>query len=263
MKLTLDSVKADTFTAIFQHIKNFTDQINIHFSSEKMYVQTMDSARVSIVEIEIPSQWFVGGLGSYDCPISIALGINVNIFWKILNSKDKLQVLEIESTGDSLCIHFLNPEVADLTTTTFEKHFEVPLIDIDIEMMQIPTIDYQAEFTISSTKFAEMIQQLRMFGDTMEITCSEEKISLYSNSQDSGKMSVEINIDDLTSFAINEGDELKLSFSLMYLNYICMYNKIAKDVDIRLCTQYPLSILYDLGQEAKMLFYLAPKMEDS
>jgi len=259
MKLRLDSAKADTFTAIFQHIKNFTDQINIDFSNEKMYIQTMDSAHVSIVEIGIPSEWFAGG---YECPIAITIGINVNIFWKILNSKDKSQIMELDIRGDSLTIHFLNPEIADIMVTTFEKHFEVPLVDIEVTPMQIPAIDYQAEFTISSAKFAEMIQQLRMFGDTMEITCSEEKISLQSNGQDSGKMSVDIKIDDLTSFSINEGDELNLSFSLLYLNYICMYNKIAKDVDIRLCNQYPLSILYDLGQDAKMAFFLAPKMED-
>jgi len=258
MRLTLDSAKANTFTAIFQHIKNFTEQINVHFSTEKMFIQTMDCARVSIVEIVIPAEWFVGGVGTYVCPENVVIGINVNIFWKILNSKDKQQILELDAVRDSLNIRFLNPDVAD----TFEKHFEIPLIDLEIETMQIPAIEYQAEFTISSVKFAEMIQQLRMFGDTMEIKCSEEKISLYSTSQESGKMSVEIKIDDLTSFTINEGEQLNLSFSLMYMSYICMYSKIAKDVDIRLCTEYPLCILYDMGQDAKMMFYLAPKMND-
>jgi len=107
------------------------------------------------------------------------------------------------------------------------------------------------------------VNQLKMFGDSMDITCSEEKIVLFSNSPDSGKMSVDMNIDDLTSFSINEGEQLNLSFSLNFLHHICSFNKLAKEMDIKLATDYPLSIVYDLGNEGFMKFYLAPKVDDS
>ena len=48
--------KADTFAAIFQHIKLMTDNINIMFEKDRLYVQSMDSARVSIFEINIHIQ---------------------------------------------------------------------------------------------------------------------------------------------------------------------------------------------------------------
>ena len=50
--------KADCFASIFQHIKLLTDNINIMFEEERMYLQCMDSARVSIFEITIPKTWF-------------------------------------------------------------------------------------------------------------------------------------------------------------------------------------------------------------
>jgi proliferating cell nuclear antigen PCNA len=139
----------------------------------------------------------------------------------------------------------------------------VPLIDLEVEYMAIPHIDYVAEFTVPSGVFSGLINQLKMFGDSMDISCSEEKIVLFSNSPDCGKMSVEIKIDDLTSFAINEGEELNLSFSLNFLHNICSFNKLSKEMEIKLATDYPLAIVYDLGSEGLMKFYLAPKIDDS
>jgi hypothetical protein len=105
-----------------------------------------------------------------------------------------------------------------------------------------------------------------MFGDTMEIQCSEEKILLVSHSPENGKMFVEIKIDDLTTFIIDEGGRLNLSFSLQYLHNICLYNKLAKEIEIKISEAYPIQIIYDLGGEtdrtAKIKFYLAPKIQD-
>ena len=113
--------------------------------------------------------------------------------------------------------------------------------------------------------FATLIDQLKMFGDTLRIECSEDKITLFSESMESGKMVVDIPIDDLSSFAIEEDQELDLSFSLVHLYNICSYSKIAKNIDISMTTNYPIRIQYlldDVDSNAKLLFYLAPKMDD-
>jgi len=54
----LNPSTAECFTNLFQHIKLFTEYVNITFSKEKLYLQTMESSRVSIVEIFLPHNWF-------------------------------------------------------------------------------------------------------------------------------------------------------------------------------------------------------------
>ena len=49
-------LKAEIFSNLFQHIKSFTDHVNITFNKEKMYLQTMDTGRVSIFEIHLPAE---------------------------------------------------------------------------------------------------------------------------------------------------------------------------------------------------------------
>ena len=251
-------VKVDVFSSIFQNIKNFTDSINILFEKTGIFVQTMDGSRVSILEIRIPNTWVDSYIHTSASAISI--GVNTLILYKILNARDKNQTIKIvydDSSNDTLSVFFEGDG-----KNIFDKSFEVPLLALETETMAIPDIEYQAEFTLPSSHFHNLVSQLKTFGETMDIKCSEEKIELVSNSQDSGKMSVEIKIDDLSSFSINEGEELNLSFSLNYLYNICLYNKLTKEIDIKLCDMYPLNIIYNFGEDAQIKFYLAPKIKD-
>ena len=264
MNIIINNIqKAECFAAIFQHIKLMTDNINMMFEGDRLYVQSMDSARVSIFEIIIPATWF----DIYTVENQINLGMNSSILYKILNARDKQQSMQIEydpDNDDKLSIHYTSPGTSELNKDNcFDKHFELPLVDIETELLAIVELDYQAEISFPSTYFASIINQLKMFGDTMEIECSEEKIVLYATSVESGNMCVEIKIDDLTAFSILEGEEMKLSFSLMYLHNICMYNKLAKDIELKISTNYPMRIDYDLGEGAKIVYFLAPKMSDN
>lgn len=252
--------KAETFAAIFQHIKVFTDNVNIMFESERMYIQAMDTSRVSIFEIILPSTWF----DKYEQTntANTTIGINTIILFKILNTRDKMQEIAIDFSQDNtdkLFIHFTSENKAE-----FDKHFEVALMDIESEIMQIPEIEYQAEFSIGSTIFANIINQLKLFGDSLDIKCNEEKIELCSNSMEQGKMSVEIQMDDLTSFVIDEGGELQLSFSLIFMHNIFLYNKISKEVEVKISEDYPMKIIYQLHghDDAKIVFFLAPKISE-
>ena len=231
--------KAECFAFLFQHIKMFTDHINIMFEKERLYIQAMDTSRVSILEINIPNDWF----DTYEVETSTTIGINANILFRVLNAREKTQNVQIvykDGDNDKLVIHFTGENKEE-----FNKHFEISLIVIDSETMNIPEIDYQAEFTIGSSNFANIINQLKSFGDSVEINC-------------------EIKMDDLSSYAIEEGESIKCGFSLNYLHNICLYNKLSKEIDIKISSDYPMRITYKIGgsESAKMTFFLAPKIGD-
>ena len=257
MEIQINNIqKGDCFASLFQHIKLLTEHINICFEKERMYIQAMDSSHISIFEIFIPHTWFDTYILEKDQNVTI--GISSTILFKILNSRDKSQSIKMtyEDDGDTFSVYMTSEN------SLFNKNFEVPLIDLHNDIMEIPIIDYHAELSLPSSHFASIISQLQYFGDNLDFYCTEEKIQLFSTSQEQGKMAVEIKIDDLTSFAIEEDSNIKLSFSLKYLHTICMYNKIAKDIEIKIHRNYPLRIDYNFGDGAIMRFFLAPKAGD-
>jgi len=282
-----NSDRADKFAAIFQHIKLFTDHISLHCNKTHMKMQCMDNAHVAILELSLPSGWFdVYEISSSEnSDAGVRIGFNATYLHRILSSRDKEQQIQLVHSSedtDRLMIHLTKPELSDSASSkakekkpapnNFDKHFELPLIDIDEETMQIPSIEYAAELSMQSSQFADIITQLKMFGDTMDVQCSEERIALASTSQDQGKMFVEIGINDLAEFSIDEGADLALSFSLTYLKYFCAYSKIAELVSIKFGESYPMRISYSLGhslshslgeeEDAALVFYLAPKINE-
>jgi len=259
MNITINSTgKAEIFGLLFQYIRLFTEHINVTFDKEKMFMQSMDSARVSVFELSLPSTWF--DEYEHNSAASITLGIPATMLFKILNTRDKSQNIQIiyNEDDDKLFVNF-----SSNNTSIFNKRFELPLIDLECELMAIPDTESEAEFSIDSTNFANLINQLKIFGDTIEIHCTEDKIILHSISIEAGKMLVDINIDDLTEYSITEGEVMKLSFSLSMLHNICMYNKLSKDVEIHLIKDFPMKIIYALDDDnAHFTFYLAPKIGD-
>jgi proliferating cell nuclear antigen PCNA len=255
--------KSEIFSQIFQHIKVFTDNIIIVFNTDRVYFQSMDSSHILIFELHLPSPWF--DKYEFNHNGNIPLGVNASLLFKILNTREKGQETEIIYSTEDEDKLFLNFTSED--KTMFDKRFELPLMDLDNEFMSIPEMECNAEFSLASASFANIVNQLKLFGDTIDIICSEEKIVLRSLSEGSGKMSVEIQIDELTEYSIDEGEVVHLSFSLNMLHNICLYNKVAKEVRIKLIKDSPMQVLYNLGNSAedtdnRLVFYLAPKIND-
>ena len=258
MDITIDNhARVEIFTILFQHMKLFAENMNIHFNKEEMFIQTMDNSHVSVLEFKLPKTWF----SNYRVDEDTIIGVNTNILFKVLHTHEKSHALKMtlaNKESDKLDISLVSSD-----TEVFDRHYVIPLVDIDSELMGIPDTEYQAELSLPSQRFSTLIDQMKLFGDTLTINCSEEKVEMSAESQESGKMFVEIPIDDLHSFSIDEEESLHLSFSLYHLKNICLYSKIAKDIDINMSVNYPIKLVYHLDDEnAKAIFYLAPKIED-
>jgi len=257
MNIVIDNEeKANTFAGLFQHIKLFTEHINIMFETERMYVQGMDASSISIFEIQLLKGWF----DTYEVSQNVRIGVHSTILYKVLNARDIGQSLNItynEDNNNILCIHFTSQN-----KELFNKSFEIPLMDIETDMMGIPELDCQAKLLLNSISFANIIGQLQMFGNNVQFICSEEEITLCSISQETGKMTVTIPMEDIDTFAIYD-EKVNVSYTLTYLNKMCMYSKMSKNVEIKLTNDYPMKLTYILDDnESKITFYMAPKINE-
>ena len=268
--------KADIFVSIFQYISKFTENMNLMFEKDRFYMQTINTSHVVILEICLPKEWFdIYEIGDQ----THSIGVNTSLFYKVLKKREKSQQINIcynvNGNSDRLQFFFTSTgeedNVDDNTDKKkkedeliFDKDFEIPLMDIDEELLSIPNMDYQAELSLSTDKFANLINQLKDFGETLEIQCSEEKITLSAHSSENGKMMTRILIEDLTEFSIEENEIIQMEFALKYLHEICLYQKISKLVELKISKDFPMRIMYPLGNEndATFLFYLAPKMAE-
>jgi proliferating cell nuclear antigen len=71
---------------------------------------------------------------------------------------------------------------------------------------------------------------------------------------------VNIPIEDLAEYGINEGETVELAYSISYIHKMCATTKLATEMSFSISASYPMRIKYDLGNDSHVMFYLAPKI---
>jgi proliferating cell nuclear antigen PCNA len=257
-----DKKKKDLFISIFQVLKNCSNTICCVFDKETLRIQGMDKSHVCLFEVTLNQSWF----DEYALEEKKIVSFDSTMFHSIISTKSDHQCLlfKMDDTDDVLLIDFL-PLEEDLEVKSkkkdksFKKFFKLPLTTNDYEELHIPDADYDAEFTICSKHIDDIFTQLGAFGNDIVMQCSEENIFFTTNGV-TGEMRVQIPIDDVSSYSVVEGEELELTYSLLYLNKMCITNKLSEHIEFSLSNDCPMKIHYPLGEKSNMVFYMAPKV---
>jgi proliferating cell nuclear antigen len=252
-----DKKKKDIFVSLFQVLKNCSTLISITFEPDVAHIQGMDKSHVCLFDVKLHKNWFT----NYDIIDSTKICFDSNVFHSIISTKSENQDLIIKMNSDDQDVLYVNFESIEVKKGDFKKSFKMPLVEYEYEEMNIPVVDYDAEFSLSSKQISDMFSQLNNFGNDIIINCSETSISLTTNGI-TGEMRVDIPIDDLSSYSIVEGEDITLTYSLAYINKMCITNKLSSDVEFSLSNECPMKISYDLGDNSLMIFFMAPKMND-
>ena len=249
MRLVLrDLKKAEHFATIFRGIPQLSDDVNILLKKDKFYIQAFDQGHICLFELVLSSDWF--DEYSVDDEDIDLVGFNTTFLHSILKCKGIDQPIEMSYEGDPDKIEI----VFDGTDVSFEKVFDLPLITINTDGFTVPgDYEWEADFEMKSAEFQKLSHELITFSDVVTLYCSEESFSLSSEGM-GGKYKVNINLDDLTSYSIDEGGTVvDAQFNLRYFNIIASFSKLCKNLKIDASSELPLKITYYLGTKPTLI----------
>lgn len=275
MILTIENkAKMEMFVALFQLLKNWSSYLNLHFEKTRLYIQSMDKSHICLSSINISSVWF----SSYSIEETTNISLDSTNFAIMMSYALKHSKMEIRFdeavVPDVIFINLSTSSISDLNEPSitkskskkgkepqnkFDHFFELGLIDVEQDTLGIPDVDYDVEFCMKSDNLVELVNELMVFGSNLNIVCSEEILE-FNASGDTGKLKVNIPIDDLSEYAIAEGEELDISYSLNHIGKMCLSNKLGQYVSLSISAEYPMAIKYDLGDDSSVAFYIAPKI---
>jgi len=249
-----NNAKKNVFVQLFQNLKSLCECVSILLNKEKMYIQGMDSASISIFELTLCSDWF----DTYEIEKDLVLGVNLNIFAKILNVHKLNQTIQIKMVNEDLLdISFSGAE------KDFDTEFHMPLINLDQEMLNITEMDYDLEFSMDSKKFKSTIDEISNFGDTVKISFEkEEEILLEINDDVLGNMKVHIDLDDVDECSVSDDENINCSFNLKLLQNISNSSKISRNVELKISSDAPLKCKYSFDGGSELCYYIAPKLNE-
>ncbi len=277
MRLTLDNKsKIEVFSSLFQLMKGWSSYINMQFTAEKLYVQLMDKSHICLAELNLFAEWFT----TYTVSSNVSLCINPQHFASIINyasKHDSLELLygdedivEIDSTKkkskskskevseDHLYVNFLNLKE---NKDAFNHFFEIPLINADDELVEIPTVDYTVEILIEAKKIVNLFNELLGFGSDLNIIADMDSLQ-FKATGDNGSLKVDIPAEDLDDYGIVEDEVIDISYSLTHLCKMCASIKLSQHIFIGISDEYPMLLEYKLENDSSIKFYVAPKVSE-
>ena len=268
MKIVItDPRKVSQFSSILKNLKNFSIDIEIHIDENRLYAQGMDSSHCCLFELELLNNWFT----EFDVDSAVVLGVNCELLAKVLNCLGENQNIELNHKKDSDSLFItLSPKEGE---NGIVKEFKMPLMNMEVALLEIPDTEYTADIHMISSQFTELVNQLSIFGNELQVKC-EDDIRLTGKGE-MGSMDAVIKEDDILMYAIEEDARLDLHFSINYINMMVAFNKLNKKVQIHISEAMPMKIQYgmdtfmdneedDEEDEDKnyIRFFLAPKIED-
>merc|ERR1712115_407546 len=149
-------------------MKDLCKDVNFDCSEKGLQVQSMDSSHVALVSLLLRESAF----SEFKCDRATSLGMNVDSLGKIFKMCGPTDSLKLRWQNDADTVNFQcesgeDDRIAD---------FELKLMQIESEHMEIPEQQYKVVAKLPSSEFLRICRDLKEFGETMVVNASKEGI---------------------------------------------------------------------------------------
>lgn len=245
------------FKKLIESIKDIVSEINLEVTPTGINLQAMDSSHVALVSVALSSD----GFQEFECNKVLNLGIQVSNLWKIMKcgTNDDNLFLQADNDPSTLNIRFVNKKLKK------DCEFNLSLITIDTEHLNIPQTTYGSNVIMSSNEFNRITKELHNLSETVHIQTSKTSVVFSVESEQiNGKIQLDANDsssqEELTILKVDEPVDLNFA-----LRYLCMFTKatsLTEQVWLCLSSEYPLRVEYKLGNLGSLSYYLAPRINE-
>merc|ERR1711918_267838 len=132
------------------------------------------------------------------------------------------------------------------------SEFDLKLMQIESEHMEIPEQQYQVVAKMPSAKFLKIVKDLKEFGETMQINASKDGIR-FSVKGDMGDGNVMVKPRDSDKLEervkIDVKEPVVVTFALAYLVKFAKAAPLSDKVEIGIGADMPISVKYDIDGE--------------
>ncbi|KAJ1641929.1 hypothetical protein LPJ64_006168 [Coemansia asiatica] len=251
--------QASLLKKIIEAIKELVDEANFDFSETGIRLQAMDKSHIALSFLHLRSD----GFSEYRCDRSQTLGINLNSFSKILKCSANDDQVQIKAADE-----------AEALSLTFENsakdrmsEFNLKLMDIDIDSVEVPDMDYQATVSMSAQEFARIVRDLGSIGEAVTIDATKQGVRFSATGDDGSgnillKHQKSVDDDSTSATTVEITEPVSHSLALKYLANFAKAAPLADRVTINLIEEAPVMFEFKISDMGHIRFYLAPQIEE-
>jgi proliferating cell nuclear antigen len=241
------TIQASAIKSVFEVLKDIINDVNVYFTPKGIHILTLDTARVTLVHMDLGSENFE----EYECTTDIIAGLNMANVYKLLKSVTGQDTLLVRIEGrDYMEIFIENPDKKSSTS------FKLKLLDINEDILELPDIHMNVVTTLPSIDFQRITRDMSNLATEMDIIRDENKLELSCR----GDFADQKTIIEFPDAVKKTGS----TFSLKYINLFTKATNMCSSVQLLQDSEnenMPIIFRYTIANLGDLRFYLAPKIE--
>ena len=246
--------EATLFKKAIDAIKEFLPMTEMNVSSDGLRINGMDTSHICFIDFFLSAE----ECDSISCPDPISLGISTGIITKVLSAattgSDSI-TLSVSEESDKLGLSVKND------TTGRRAEFELPLMDLNENSIQIPEMDYTANVKAKTSDIASLAKDVGLFGDVAELKLNADGFHISVTSEN-GSANVTLDNTDDREMTLEE-EEVTVKYSIKYVQNILRGGaSLSSTADLSFEDGKPLRAIFRFGKNSHFTAYLAPRIED-
>lgn len=234
---------AASLRQIVDAVVSTVQEASFEFTPDGASFRAMDPSHVSLVKLDLPLSFF----SAYVCHTPTTVCMSLVHLGKILKTAAPTDALVLQCAPDPdvLYIKIEGPErVAE---------YELKLMIIDNERLDIPDLVSDAVFELPSKSFQTLISNLVLLdGDVVDFEVEDVNTITMTASGGLATGKEKLPISSATKLPVG----LKVGFQLKYMSMFSKAASLSPTVRIEFSAQAPMILTFGF-----LSFYLAPKLE--
>ena len=224
-------IEATYLKTFINTLKEFTEYVNLQITKQGIYVNTLDSSNVCLLDMHILKEDMI----SYQVDNETTLGVSVVLFDKVLKSAKK----QVTITNNNLALHI------EYEAKSGHLEYDLPGQDIPSEPIVIPPSEYSTELSIDPSILANICTELKVIGENAKINVHQDGKVQFTSSDDLAGLATVTALDKANKY--NKNNKVSVVFTLSYLTKICKLSKICSNLQIKLSEKESVPIKFDFS----------------
>jgi proliferating cell nuclear antigen len=235
---------------ILTAISTLVEEADFNASPEGIKLRSMDPSHVAMVDFEWPKSAFE----KFTCSEPKKIRVNLGSMLKLLKRTKSDETLEI-SYDDA------TKKVGLLLKGKITKRFALPTLESVEEEVPTPKIVFNSKVKMTTESLRDVIEDAQSISDNVRLETTPEKF-LVSTSTELSSANMEIEKGSEAMLEMNVKEPSKATFNLNYLANIVRAGSSASEiVTMEFSTNNPIKVEFEMPQQGRLLYYLAPRIE--
>jgi proliferating cell nuclear antigen len=231
-------------------ISTLIEEADFNATPDGIKLRSMDPSHVAMVDFE----WQKTAFEEYTCQEPTKIRVNIASMLKLLKRVGSDEILEM----------LYDEKTRKLNLTLKGKmmrKFTMPTLDPAQEEVPTPKITFNSKVKLTTSTFRDIIDDVQAVSDNVRLETTSEKLTAAATTELSSAI-IELEKASEMIIELDVKEPSKATFNLNYLSEITKAGASTSEiVTVEFSSNMPIRLEFDIPQQGRLSYYLAPRIE--